>query len=89
MIEDSIEPMIKDRSIRITNLVANIKTVEAFEDKNEIKVILDKNNDALYFSREPIPTRKKDIQKVPMKKQVCITLFVRFLLEYKNGTHAS
>ena len=85
MIEDSIEPMIKDRSIRITNLVANIKTVEAFEDKNEIKVVLDKNNDALYFSREPIPTRKKDIQKVPMKKQVCIIPFSRdFLLEYNK-----
>ena len=85
MIEESIAPMIKDNSIPITNLVANIDTVDAFENKNEIKVVLDKNNNALYFSREPIPTRKKDIIDVPMKKQVCIIPFKRdFLLEFNK-----
>ena len=32
--------------------------IEEFEDRNCIKVVCDLNNDALYFSREPIPTRK-------------------------------
>lgn len=85
MIEESLAPMIKDNSIPITNLVANIDTLDAFENKNEIKVVLDKNNNALYFSREPIPTRKKGIIDVPMKKQVCIIPFKRdFLLEYNE-----
>ena len=85
MIEDSIAPMLKDKSINITNLVADIESVEAFENKNEIKVVLDKDNNALYFSREPIPTRSKSTLKVPMKKQVCIIPFTRdFLLAYNE-----
>ena len=85
MIEESIAPMLKDNKIPITNLVADIDSIEAFENKNEIKVVLDKFNNALYFSREPIPTRKKGILEVPMKKQVCIIPFTRdFLLEYNE-----
>jgi len=85
MIEESIEPILKDNKIPITNLVADIHSIEAFENKNEIKVVLDKFNNALYFSREPIPTRKKGILEVPMKKQVCIIPFTRdFLLEYNE-----
>jgi 3-deoxy-manno-octulosonate cytidylyltransferase (CMP-KDO synthetase) len=85
MIDEAVEPMIQDNSIKITNLVADLHTVKEFEDPNEIKVVLDKNNNALYFSREPIPSRKKGILKVPMKKQVCIIPFTRdFLLEYND-----
>tara|TARA_B100000886_G_scaffold328140_1_gene276255 strand:- start:6081 stop:6788 length:708 start_codon:yes stop_codon:yes gene_type:complete len=85
MIEESIAPMLIDSTIPVTNLVADIKTIEEFENKNEIKVVLDKYNNALYFSREAIPTRKKGILEVPMKKQVCIIPFTRdFLLEYNE-----
>jgi len=46
---------------------------------------MDKQNYALYFSREPIPSRKKGILDVPMKKQVCVIPFTRdFLLEYNE-----
>ena len=85
MIDDAIAPMVKDKSITITNLVADIKTIEDFENKNEIKVVLDKYNNALYFSREPIPSRSKSELKVPMKKQVCIIPFTRdFLITYNE-----
>jgi len=85
MIDEAIEPMIKDKTIIITNLVADLKTIEEFEDPNEVKVVMDKNNNALYFSREPIPSRKKGILDVPMKKQVCVIPFTReFLLEYNE-----
>ena len=85
MIDEAVEPMIKDKSLVITNLIADIDTVEAFENPNEVKVVVDKLNNAMYFSREPIPTRKKGILKVPMKKQVCIIPFTRdFLLEYNE-----
>ena len=85
MIDEAVEPMLKDKSILITNLVADIDTLEAFENPNEVKVVMDKELNALYFSREPIPSRKKGVLEVPMKKQVCVIPFTRdFLLEYNQ-----
>ena len=84
MIDEAIAPVISGEA-KITNLVADLETVEEFEDPNEVKVVMDKNNFALYFSREPIPSRKKGVLKVPMKKQVCVIPFERdFLLEYNE-----
>ena len=85
MIDEAVQPMIGNESVLITNLVSDIDTVEAFENPNEVKVVMDKNNNALYFSREPIPSRKKGVLAVPMKKQVCVIPFTRdFLLEYNQ-----
>ena len=85
MINDSILPLLNDDNIKITNLMANMKTVEEHEDPAEVKVVVDKNNFAMYFSREPIPSRKKGVDNVPMLKQVCIIPFNRdFLLEYNE-----
>jgi len=82
MIAESIAPMLDDPEILITNLLGDIKTTEEFEDRNCIKVVCDQQSNAIYFSREPIPTRSKTID-IPMKKQVCIIPFTRkFLLEY-------
>jgi len=56
-----------------------------FEDPNEVKVVVDTNNDALYFSREPIPSRKKGVTDVPMLKQVCIIPFKRdYLIKFNE-----
>lgn len=83
MIDEAVNPMIKDNSLVITNLVADLENIEAFENPNEVKVVMNKEGFALYFSREPIPSRKKGILDVPMKKQVCVIPFTRdFLLEY-------
>lgn len=83
MIDEAVEPMLQDSSLVITNLVADLESIEAFENPNEVKVVMDRQGFALYFSREPIPSRKKGILDVPMKKQVCVIPFTRdFLLEY-------
>lgn len=82
MIVEAVTPMLGDSEILITNLLGDIKTVEEFEDRNCIKVVCDQQSNAIYFSREPIPTRSKT-SDVPMKKQVCVIPFTRkFLLEY-------
>ena len=72
MIDEAITPMLEDKSMSITNLVADIDSLSSFEDPNEVKVVMDEESNALYFSREPIPSRKKGILKVPMKKQLII-----------------
>lgn len=85
MIDEATQPMLDDKSIKITNLVADLNTLKEFEDPNEVKVVMDKFSNAIYFSREPIPSRKKGILDVPMKKQVCVIPFMRdFLLEYNE-----
>ena len=82
MIRDAVEPMILDENIQVVNLLGKIKDSIEFEDRNCIKVVCDLNLDAMYFSREPIPTRSK-INIVPMGKQVCVIPFRRdFLLKY-------
>jgi len=83
MIAQALEPMFKDDSVKVVNLMAQMKTPEEFEDMNEVKVVVDRLNNALYFSREPIPCRKKGATGFPMLKQVPIIPFRRdFLLEY-------
>lgn len=84
MISEAIAPMISDTSIKVANLVADINSQEEFEDRNCIKVVLDKENNAMCFSREPIPTQRFNID-IPMKKQVCVIPFTReFLFNYQD-----
>lgn len=85
MITASVEPILNDDTIKITNLMAKMNTKEEHEDPAEVKVVVDLNNFAMYFSREPIPSRKKGVEDVPMLKQVCIIPFKRdFLLSYNE-----
>ena len=82
MIAEAVQPMLNDPTIQVVNLLGEIKDVAEFEDRNCIKVVCDLHCNALYFSREPIPTRCKT-DKIPMGKQVCIIPFRRdYLLEY-------
>ncbi len=84
MISEAVNPMINDSNLNVVNLVADISSQEEFEDRNCIKVVLDKDNNAMYFSREPIPTQRATTN-VPMKKQVCIIPFRReFLFSYQD-----
>ena len=85
MIEASIDGMQGDNAIEVVNLMAQMKTVDEFKDPNEVKVVVDLNMDAIYFSREPIPSMKKGVDNVPMLKQVCIIPFRReFLLKFND-----
>ena len=75
MIDESVKPLLGDKSIKVSNLLAPIKTAQEHDDPNEIKVVVDQNNFALYFSRTPIPSRMRSGENIPMNKQVCIIPF--------------
>lgn len=82
MISEAVNPMLEDPTIKVVNLLGKIESNDEFEDRNCIKVVTDLESNALYFSREPIPTRAK-VPNIPMTKQVCVIPFRRdFLLEY-------
>ena len=82
MITEALKPMLDDPDIIVTNLLGDILNLEEFEDRNCIKVVCDQQSNAIYFSRESIPTISKS-SNIPMKKQICVIPFRRkFLLEY-------
>ena len=82
MVDEAVTPMLANPEILITNLLGRISGNAEFEDRNCIKVVCDRNGDALYFSREPIPTRVKGVS-APTGKQICVISFRRqFLIEY-------
>jgi len=84
MIDLALGPLLQDPAVLCTNLASPIRSREEFEDPNTIKVVMAKNGDALYFSREPIPTRTRlSFDELPVYKQVCVIPFRRdFLLRY-------
>jgi 3-deoxy-manno-octulosonate cytidylyltransferase (CMP-KDO synthetase) len=85
MIDESLRPFKEDETVNVVNLMSDLETVEEFEDPNEVKVVVNKQRDAIYFSREPIPSRKKGAKDVSMLKQVCIIPFRRnYLLAFND-----
>lgn len=85
MIDLAIKPLYKDKTITVVNLMGRLKDIQEHEDPHEVKVVVDKNNYALYFSREPIPSRRKGVKDIAMFKQVCIIPFRRdFLLKFNR-----
>jgi len=85
MIISSYKPLIDDETILVSNLMAPIQTEKEFNDPNEVKVVTGLNNDALYFSREPVPSKWKLPGEVKMMKQVCSIPFQRNFLETFNA----
>lgn len=82
MIEEALQPMLDSPDVMVTNLLGKISSQEEFEDHNCIKVVVDLQWNALYFSREPIPNCSITAD-IPMWKQVCVIPFRRdFLREY-------
>ena len=85
MISEALAPMLADERIDVVNLVSPISSADEFEDPNTVKVVIDSSGNALYFSREPIPSRKKWSEEVPMQKQVCVIPFRRdYLLKFNS-----
>lgn len=87
MIDMAVKPFLDDESINVVNLMAPIKSDEEFNDPNCPKVVVDRENYAMYFSREPIPSKKKwdgQIEHIAYK-QVCVIPFTRdFLLKFNE-----
>lgn len=85
MIDIAVTALEENPKIMVANGIAEIKTTVEFDDVNEIKVVVDRQMNAIYFSREPIPSRAKWDGVVPMWKQVCIIPFRRdYLLEFNE-----
>ena len=66
-----------DPEVDIVNIMSRLRSFEQFVDKNNVKVVVNSRQDALYFSREPIPSPWRGIDDVPMYMQTGIIAFRR------------
>lgn len=85
MLDDAIAP-IRDGDARVTNLAKPIPDEAEYGDPNNVKVVVDEDWDALYFSRSPIPNvYEGSYADAPIYHQVCVIPFEReFLFEFTS-----
>ena len=57
MINEVVNVFKKKRGVNISNLFTELKNPKEIEDKNRVKVVLDSDNTAIYFSREKIASK--------------------------------
>ena len=86
MIDAAIAPFENNPGLGCVNLVRKIDNEADYMDFNTIKVVMNRQNDALYMSRRPIPSlAKSGFVNTEAYKQVCIIPFRReILFQYTN-----
>ncbi len=89
MIDTAARALLDDKRINMATLMKKITNVLEINDPHTVKVVVDKNNFALYFSRSPIPhypehTEAKD--QVYYKHIGLYAYTKDFLFTYKNLT---
>lgn len=81
MIDAAVAPFQNDPQLGCVNLFRKIDHEADFLDPNTIKVVMNQQGDAIYMSRQPIPTPvKSGFAQTTAYKQVCIIPFRRKLL---------
>ena len=81
MIDLALDPLLRDATVVCSNLAAPIQTEAEFLDPNTVKVVMAGNGDALYFSREAVPSRwRTSFAELRAYKQVCVIPFRRDFL---------
>jgi 3-deoxy-manno-octulosonate cytidylyltransferase (CMP-KDO synthetase) len=82
VIKSAIEPLLSDESLKMSTLKHLIKDEEEINNPNVVKVVTDKNNNAIYFSRSKIPYSRNS-QKFNYYKHIGLYVYRSdFLLKF-------
>ncbi len=87
MIDSVARALIEDKTINMATIMKKIEDIQQITDPNVVKVVVDKNNFALYFSRAPIPflAVNAEIDQVNYYKHIGLYGYTKdFLFTYKN-----
>ena len=86
MIDKLARNILEGENVLMATLAKRIETTQEYNDPNVVKVVLDKNNFALYFSRSPIPYLRGEFQEAPvLYKHLGIYAYTKdFLFTFKN-----
>lgn len=79
-IAETLRPFL-DPTVEIVNIISRLRTEEQSVDKNNVKVVVSSGGDALYFSREPIPSPWRGWKKELAFQQTGIIAFRRDVLD--------
>jgi 3-deoxy-manno-octulosonate cytidylyltransferase (CMP-KDO synthetase) len=87
-IDNAIKPLLKDNTLNVSTLAVELK--KDFHNVNKVKVVLDKNNNALLFSRTLIPDNFKSIAKLKYYKHLGLYVYRKsFILKFNKTKQAA
>jgi 3-deoxy-manno-octulosonate cytidylyltransferase (CMP-KDO synthetase) len=87
MIDNLARALMEDSSISMATLMRKIDNLADITDPNVVKVVVDKDNFALYFSRAPIPylAANSEVTQASYYKHIGLYGYTKdFLFTYKN-----
>lgn len=87
MIDSIARALLDDTSISMATIMKKIEDPVSIHDPNVVKVVVDKNNFALYFSRAPIPfqAQNSEVELPTYYKHIGLYGYTKdFLFTYKN-----
>ncbi len=87
MIDMVARPLLDDGSLSMATLMKKIENTAEIHDPNTVKVVFDKNNFALYFSRAAIPyyAETSDVKTLNYYKHIGLYGYTKdFLFTYRN-----
>jgi 3-deoxy-manno-octulosonate cytidylyltransferase (CMP-KDO synthetase) len=76
MLEEVIKPML-EKGAQVSNLMSVLNSEEEINDSNNVKVVLDNFDNALYMSREAIPSKSKYLGQMEVYRQLGLIAFSR------------
>ncbi len=87
MIDAVAQALLDDARVSMATIMKKIENAHELNDPNVVKVVVDKNNFALYFSRAPIPHREhnSEVKSPVYYKHIGLYGYTKdFLFIYKN-----
>lgn len=81
MLELLCKPLLEAPSLPCANLMVRLTSIEDLKDPNQVKVVCNQRSQALYMSREPIPTTRYLGLEVPMWRQLGLIAFTSDFLQ--------
>lgn len=80
---NSLIKSFNDKNVEIVSLMTKFRSFDELSNPNNVKVIVDKNNNAIYFSRLPIPYGSKNLNDY--NRHIGIYAFLRkSLIEFSK-----
>jgi 3-deoxy-manno-octulosonate cytidylyltransferase (CMP-KDO synthetase) len=82
-IDAAIKPLLEDKKLNVSTLGYYFKDKEEINNPNIVKIVIDKNNYALYFSRCAVPYDRDRTEKIKYIKHIGLYVYrTNYLYEF-------